>query len=201
MCILSHDDDSNKTSLGLLQGLRADDQVAWQRLSALYRPLLDFWCRNAHLQEADAADISQEVFIAVHRKIGEFRREKATDTFRGWLRTITHNKIYDLARRRRSPPVMTNGGDLFDQQAAPVAVEDADDDPMVEAQLLYRRALDLIRRDFEDHTWSAFWKVVIEGRDAAEVALELGVKINVIYTAKSRVLKRLREEFSGFLDH
>ncbi len=78
--------------------------------------------------------------------------------------------------------------------------EDAED-ATAEARILYRRALALIQQDFEDHTWRAFWGVVIDGRGASAVALDLGVEINVVYLAKSRVLKRLREEFEGLLEH
>ena len=196
----SRNNDSSGTSLGLLQGLRADEDVAWQRLVALYSPLIDLWCRREHLQEADLADIRQEVFVVVKRKICEFRRESPSDSFRGWLRTITHNKIVDLRRRVQADPAETGKRDQLDQTAARVSQED-EDEPTAEGRILYRRALSLIQQDFEDHTWRAFWGVVIDGRAAAEVAFDLGVPINVVYLSKSRVLKRLRAEFSGMLDH
>ena len=198
--MVSDNDNSSGTSLGMLEGLRANEEVAWQRLVELYSPLIDLWCRRFQLQQADTADIRQEVFLAVRRKIGDFHRESATDSFRGWLRTITRNKINDLGRRRRSQPEGTGVGDQLEQTAAQVAQEDGDD-TTAEGRILYRRALALIQQDFEDCTWRAFWGVVIDGRSATAVALDLGVSVNVVYLAKSRVLKRLREEFTVLLDH
>lgn len=197
----SQGEDSSSTSLGLLQGLQANEQLAWQRLVELYSPLLDHWCRLAGLQEADAADVRQEVFLAVSRKIGDFRREPAAGSFRGWLRAITRNKIADLARRRRGQPAGTGNEDAFDAIATKADPEDADSKiATVEAQILYRRALALIQQDFEEQTWRAFWGVVIDDRDASAVAHDLGVSVNAVYLAKSRVLARLREEFASLLD-
>lgn len=179
--------------------MRADEKGAWQRLVELYGPLIDLWCRCGRLQEADAADIRQEVFMVVRRKIGDFRRESANDSFRGWLRTITRNKIADWGRLGKSRPAETGLLDRLDQTAARADRGD-EDDPATEGRILYPRALALIQRDFEDRTWRAFWGVVIDGRSATAVALDLGVPVNAVYLAKSRVLKRLREEFEGLLD-
>jgi len=62
------------------------------------------------------------------------------------------------------------------------------------------RALELMRADFQPVTWQACWEFVVRDRPAAEVAAELGITINTVYLAKSRVLRRLREELAGLLD-
>src|SRR5262245_63501950 len=86
---------SASTSLGLLDRVRADDPAAWDRLVALYAPLVLHWCRRFALPEQDAPDVFQEVFRAVTGHIRAFRKDRAGDTFRGWLRTITRNKVHD----------------------------------------------------------------------------------------------------------
>ena len=78
--------------------------MAWDRLSLLYAPLVFHWCRRRGLREADAADIVQDVFQAVATHLQPFRKQEPADTFRGWLRTITENKIHDHFRRRRTRP-------------------------------------------------------------------------------------------------
>jgi len=78
-------DATADTSLRLLVRAKAQDPAAWQRLVSLYGPLVERWCRQANLQDADGADVRQEIFLAVHRNIGQFRLEKTGDTFRGWL--------------------------------------------------------------------------------------------------------------------
>jgi RNA polymerase sigma-70 factor (ECF subfamily) len=190
------------TSATLLERARARDQAAWQRLVDLYEPLILRWCRQAKLGPADAADIKQEVFLAVSGHIGAFRLEEAGHTFRGWLRMITRNKIRDHLRRVPPDHVRTGGGDAYEgllsvQSAEPPegpAPELAD-----ELAVLYRRALELIVTDFEEVTWKAFWRVVVEGQPPAGVAQDLGITRNAVYLAKARVLQRLREEFKDLI--
>src|SRR5271165_3129364 len=95
---------STSTSRSLLERVRADDSAAWDRLVSLYAPLVLYWCRRWGLQDEDAADVFQEVFLAVATHIGRFHKTQPGDTFRGWLRTITSNKVLDLFRRRKRDP-------------------------------------------------------------------------------------------------
>jgi RNA polymerase sigma-70 factor (ECF subfamily) len=199
--MVSKGENAHSTSLGLLKGLQANEPAAWKRLVELYGPLLDHWCRSAELQEADVADVRQEVFLAVTRKMGEFQRQATTGSFRGWLRTITRHKIADLGRRGRAHPAGTGCDRQLGQMAAkPDAGEVDNAEAVLESRILYRRALALIQEDFEESTWKAFLGVVIDGRSAVDVAADLGVSVNVVYLAKSRVLARLREEFTAVLD-
>ena len=90
---------SLSTSKSLLDRAREGDATAWDRLSLLYAPLVFHWCRRCGLREADTADIVQDVFQAVATHLRPFRKQEPADTFRGWLRTITGNKIHDHFRR------------------------------------------------------------------------------------------------------
>src|SRR5262245_44720895 len=102
---------SSATPRSLLDQARADDPSAWERLVHLYAPLVLHWCRGGHLQEQDIADVFQEVFQAVAAHLTTFRKERAGDTFRGWLRTITRNKLRDHFRRRGREPEGVGGTD------------------------------------------------------------------------------------------
>jgi RNA polymerase sigma-70 factor, ECF subfamily len=192
------------TSLSLLERARARDAAAWDRLARLYSPLVDGWCRQAGLQDADAADVRQEVFLAVAGGINEFRHDAAGGTFRGWLRGITQHKIGDHWRRTRAGQAGAGGSDAY-QQFLQLPAEGPDDSqnpsPPEEINILYRRALELMATDFEEHTWKAFWRVVVEGQRPAAVAADLNVTANAVYLAKARVLARLREEFRDLIDH
>jgi RNA polymerase sigma-70 factor (ECF subfamily) len=179
-------------SSSLLDRVRAADAAAWVRLADLYTPLVYRWCRQAGLQAADAADVGQQVFLAVARKVRDFRRDREGDSFRGWVRAITRNKVHDHFRARAG--AAADGGDaLRDVAEAPA------DDPEEEG-ILYRRAVELIRAEFEPRTWQAFWQVVVDGRPPADVAQSLGTTPNAVYLAKARVLRRLREEFADLMD-
>ena len=190
------------TSRSLLVRAGENDSAAWQRLVSLYSPLVYRWCRQAGLQRADAADVGQEVFQSVARGLASFRHRRPTDTFRGWLRTITKNKIKDWRRRR---PGELTGVPGLEQRAGAKSqhyeLPEADDSlNQREAQMVVTRALQLIRRDFHERTWRAFEQVTLEGARAREAAERLGMSINAVYMARWRVLHRLREEFADLLE-
>ena len=189
-------------SSSLLARVRACDQAAWERLVNLYSPLVYRWCRQSGLQAADAADVGQQVFLAVARKVGDFRRDRDGDSFRGWLRAIAMNRLFDY--RRALEKNRAEGGDALDGLAQLAAEDsgatDTQSERDVEEAILFRRAMDLMRTEFEDKTWQAFWQVLIDGRTPADVAHDLGMTANAVYLARGRVLRRLREEFADLID-
>ncbi|HLY09276.1 MAG TPA: sigma-70 family RNA polymerase sigma factor [Planctomycetota bacterium] len=183
------------TSSSLIDRVRADEAGAWDRLVALYAPLLYHWCRRWKLQDEDLADVFQEVFKTLVLHIGGFRRDKEGDTFRGWLRTITRNKVLDHFRKHRFEQVAGSDADgRLSQIPAPEADPQADPEEAEELRRLFLRGLDLIRNEFEDRTWQAFWRTAVDGRAPKDVALELSMSSGAVRVAKSRVLQRLREE-------
>jgi len=185
-----------ETSPTLLQRAQANQAGAWERLVELYGPLVYHWCGRSQLAPEDTADVFQEVFRAVAGHIADFRRDRPGDSFRGWLRTIARNKIRDHFRRAQDQPRAVGGTDAQQRlQAVPEAML-PDDDPS-EADVVRRqlqRALELIRGDFEERTWNAFWQVQMEGRGTDEVSAELGMTAAAVRKAKLRVLRRLRQE-------
>jgi RNA polymerase sigma-70 factor, ECF subfamily len=188
---------SAATSRSLLERLKADDAAAWDRLVALYTPLLYRWCRRRGLRDQEIADVLQDVFQAVATHIAGFRKERAGDTFRGWLRTIARNKVNDHLRRRGREPEGAGGTDAqarlagVPESAPPESGSSSDDRA---DRLLLGRVLDLIRGEFEPRTWQAFWRTAVEGRSPAEVGDELAMSPGAVRVAKSRILRRLREE-------
>jgi RNA polymerase sigma-70 factor (ECF subfamily) len=189
------------TSPSLLLRVQASQAGAWERLVDLYAPLVYHWCRRARLSAEDAADVFQEVFRAVARHIGGFRRDRAGDSFRGWLRTITRNKIRDHFRRHEQEPQGRGGTDAqLSLQAVPNPVlpeEDASEIDLVHRQL--HRVLEEIRGEFEERTWQAFWQVQMEERDTDAVGAALGMTAAAVRKAKFRVLRRLRQELGDLL--
>ncbi|MBI1914343.1 MAG: sigma-70 family RNA polymerase sigma factor [Planctomycetes bacterium] len=184
------------TPASLLERLRRpDDPAAWDRFVELYTPLLYYWARCTGLQQADAADLVQEVLVVLFRKLPEFTYDKQR-SFRNWLRTITLNKWRESKRRRA--PVSFEAGAALDEVAAP-------DDMAALEEKEYRRhlvgqALEVLRDEFPATTWKAFEEYALNNRHAEEVAAELGLRVGRVYAAKSRVLSRLRQELDGLLD-
>jgi RNA polymerase sigma-70 factor (ECF subfamily) len=189
--------------LGLLERIKNLDQAAWERMVSLYSPLVYRWCRRAGLQAADAADVGQEVFRSVARKIVDFRRNHEGDTFRGWLCIITRNKIRDSFRRKRRELAGVGGSEAQQRllQVRSTAWDDGDS-PCDEddRKFLYRRIIELVHDQFAERTWQAFWGVAVDEQRPAEVASALGMSVNAVYLAKSRVLRRLREELAGLVE-
>jgi len=191
------------TSTSLLAEAKAGSPIAWQHLLEVYTPWVYQWCRHCGLQAADAADVAQEVFVAVARGITDFRRDSAGGSFRGWLWTITRNKIRDSARRRHGSP-QAQGGTEARVQLAQIA-EDASEPSSQDLADRYRgslqrRALELIRASVEPRTWDAFWRVTVEGCDPSSVAHDLGLSLKAVYDANYRVRRKLRNELEGLLE-
>lgn len=184
---------TSPTLLDRLRQRHAKD--AWEHFVELYTPMLLAWCRRLGLADADAADLTQSVFVILCERLPEFRYDPQR-SFRSWLKTILLNTWRNQLRSRRARP--SHGGDAL------VDIEDTDPrldlDEAEYRAVLVRRALTLMQERFEPATWQACWKFVVDGRPADEVARETGLSTNAVYLAKSRVLRQLRHELQGFLD-
>jgi RNA polymerase sigma-70 factor (ECF subfamily) len=189
-------DAPSSTSSSLLERVKARQPEAWGRLVDLYAPLVYRWCRQLGLRAADAGDVVQEVFGSVVSSIDDFRGSEHRGSFRAWLRSITRHRVSDHFRRQHGQPEAVGGSSVqqelrqLPQPDGPPSASDSthSEDP------LWRRALELVRAEFEDRTWRAFWRVVVDAQRPADVADELGMTIHAVYKAKSRVLRRVRQQ-------
>jgi RNA polymerase sigma-70 factor (ECF subfamily) len=186
----------------LIDRARSRDDEAWGRLVDLYRPLVCFWCATAGVRGADADDVVQEVFQSALTSLAGFRKEQPGDTFRGWLRTITRRQLGRHYERLSRHPRASGGTDaqLRLAEVADTPLDLPDDDPLPERQGLYRRALEMVRAEFEEKTWTMFWLTVVENHAPATVAPQLGVTPATVRKAKSRVLHRLKQEIGDAID-
>ena len=186
----------DSTPASLLQPLREPDaQHQWERFVDLYTPLLYFWACRAGLNGADASDLVQDVFVILLRRLPTFVYDPR-HSFRAWLRTVTLNRSRrrcagarpslpwpaSRSRNRRLPPRRRRCG--------------------AGCSRLSGRSR---RRDHESEfqgaaTWQACWALIVDGKSGAAVAAELGMNLDAVYAAKSRVLRRLRQELEGLLD-
>jgi RNA polymerase sigma-70 factor (ECF subfamily) len=191
------------TPVSLLERLRVrPDDASWRRLVDLYTPLIRDWLRRHSLQPPDADDLAQEVMAVVIREMPHFQHDQRTGAFRRWLRTVTVNRVRGFWRGRQGRPIATGDSNfegvlaqLEDPASGLSRAWDEEHDRHV-----VRRLLELIEPDFEPATWKAFRGLVLEERDTAEVARELGLTPNAVRIAKSRVLSRFRQEIAGLLD-
>ena len=196
-------EEPSSVSSSLLERLKVKSPEAWRRLIYLFGPLVYQRCRQNGLQPADASDVFQDVFRAVATDIGSFRRDRPGDTFRGWLWTITRNKLADFWDGQQKHPQGRGGSDALKKLESLAAGDPVEvgqpSDPGTPGSL-YQRALRLVQDEFEGQTWKAFWRVSVDGCSPADVADELGMSVNAVYIAKTRVLRRLRQELGDLLD-
>jgi len=192
--------DDLSTSLSLIQRVKSQNATAWEQLVDVYGPMVYSWCRVRGLNEHDSSDLVQTIFLSVSMTIEKFRHEQTTDTFRGWLRTITRHAIADHFRAINERPQARGGTtgqirihDFVDSEAsAPGDVSDSDI-PMTERAMLCRRFLEILRPEFEPQVWTSFERTAIHGDRAVDVAENLGITVSSVYKSKTRVLNKLRQ--------
>jgi RNA polymerase sigma-70 factor (ECF subfamily) len=190
---------SPSTQGSLLLRIRdLQDRVAWGEFVGIYAPLIHAYGRHRGLQDADAADLAQEVLRRVARSVPEFRYDPVKGSFRGWLFTITRNELRKLAARQARGAGGTGDTEvrqLLEQQPDPAADED---DWRREYQWhLFHWAAEKVRAEFHESTWQAFWRTAVTGKDVSAVAAELGISPGAVYVARSRVTARIRQEIAA----
>ena len=184
--------NSRTTNPSLLLRIRdSGDSRSWHEFAEVYGPVIRGYCVRRGLQEADVADVTQEVLAQVARSIESFDYQPGRGTFRAWLGTVTRNKIsrfFELNGRH----AQSAGGDASAAQLATDG-EDAEWSAEFHARIL-EAALARIRGDFESTTWNAFVHVWSGDQPAPVVAKRFEMTIDAVYAAKSRILRRLRDE-------
>ena len=189
-------DESPLTRVSLLVQIRAgSNHAAWQEFVNLYGPVVYGFARKRGLQDADAADLMQDVLRSVSSAIGRLDYDRRQGTFRGWLFTITRNKVFNFLSARRIRPQAS--GDTTTNRL--LSEEPDGHDGSDTWELEYQRrlaalAMDRVKGEFQENTWRAFWLTAVEGLAAADVAKQVGMSPGAIYVAKSRVLARLKDE-------
>ena len=189
------------TSISLLDRLKGarPDASDWNRLQGIYLPLISRWLGRVPGLGADADDLAQEVFVVVIREIPRFQRQRE-GSFRAWLRQVTVNKIRTFRRKRnRRPMVGVDATDGFLDSLADPSGDLAREWDLDHDRHVFEKLLALVQPDFSATTWEAFRRFAVDGLPATRVAEEMGLSVNAVLQAKSRILKRLREEAGDLL--
>jgi RNA polymerase sigma-70 factor (ECF subfamily) len=183
------------TRATLLVRLRdAGDEDAWQQFLELYAPVVFRLYRRRGLQDADAADLTQDVLQAVAVGVSRLEYDPAKGTFRGWLYGIASNKWKDFLDRRRRHPQGTGDSAVVELiHAIPAAEDEAGQWEREYQQRLFSVAADKVRPVVGDSTWQAFWQTAVDGRPARDVARDLNMSVGAVYVAKSRVVARIKQ--------
>ncbi len=182
------------TRLSLLLRLRDPrDHDAWVEFVSLYEPVIYRVLRRTGLQDADALEILQELFLAVNRNIGCWEHGAERGSFRGWLRRVTRNLVVSWVRRQKRQ-VMTSFVDLDALLESQPAVDGPETDEFDRElrRALFHLASERVRGEVRPQTWQAFWDIAVSGASVAEAANKLGMTAGAVRVAKCRVIARLR---------
>jgi RNA polymerase sigma factor (sigma-70 family) len=181
--------ESSSTSASLLKRIRStDDHAAWREFVHRYWRLVWWFGRSAGLSEQDAEEVVQEVFIDVAKVAVSLEYEREKGRFRGMLQVIARRRIIDRFRKRRA----SAGNDAaFAHLEAGDSWKETWRRQELRAELL--ATLDLVARDVEPVTYQAFQLYVLEEWPVKKVASYLSISEDSVYTAKSRIIERLRQ--------
>jgi RNA polymerase sigma-70 factor (ECF subfamily) len=190
-----------ETRASLLVRIRdGRDQDAWRQFLHVYGPVVYSFARKRGLQDADAADLMQDVMRSVAKAAQDLNYDPRKGTFRGWLFTVTRNRIYSFLSKERHREQAVGDTAAYEQlENLPSADGETDWDQEYQRRV-FTWAADTIRSEFRQNTWAAFWQTAVEGKSPGEVSKGLGLSPGAIYVAKSRVLARLREKVQEFED-
>jgi RNA polymerase sigma-70 factor (ECF subfamily) len=190
------------TRKSLLVRAQTGDENAWKDLTDLYRPLIIGWLRYQAVPADEIDDLVQDILLAVFQHLPSFNHSGRLGAFRAWLRTIVHTRTCDFWKGRGRQAVASGDSGVAealrqveDPAGAPDRLWDEEHDRYV-----LRCLLELMELEFEPSTLQAFRRVVLEGASSRDVARDLGLSVGAVYAAKSRVLRRLRQEAEGLLD-
>jgi RNA polymerase sigma-70 factor (ECF subfamily) len=187
------------TRASLLLRLRdPQDHRAWVEFVNLYEPVIYRLLRRHGLQDSDAWEIIQELFLAVSRNISRWDPAKERGSFRGWLRRVVRNLVINWLKHRDRRVIATGGSDMLAMlEMLPVTEDPASAEFDYELRrAMFQHAAEQVRADIQPASWEAFWETSIAGKSPAEVAGKLGMSVGAVRVAKCRVLARLRAEVS-----
>jgi RNA polymerase sigma-70 factor (ECF subfamily) len=171
------------------------DGQAWAQFVEVYAPLIYGFARKHGLQDADAADLTQEVLRVLPAAAQRLDYDPARGSFRGWLFTVVRNKLRNFTERQRQP----RGTGDTEMQHRLAEQPGRNEDPTKAWDQAYQRrvftwAAEQVRGSVTEATWQAFWQTAVEGKGGKEAAASLGMTVAAVYLAKSRVMARLKEQ-------
>ena len=187
------------TRASLLFRLRdSQDHEAWVEFVEIYEPAVYRQLRKCGLQDADARELMQELFVAVNRQIARWELAKERGSFRGWLRRVTRNLVINWMKHGQRRMVAFGGSEsqsLFDELTAEDCPESTEFDRELR-RAIFQRASELVRLEQSPKAWQAFWATAVDGKTPGIVAQELEISDGAVRVAKCRVLARLKEVVS-----
>lgn len=186
--------EAPETRASLLVRVRdARDGPAWSRFVQIYAPLIHGFARKKNLQDADAADLTQDVLAAVAHALRQFDYDPARGSFRGWLFTAVRRRLAHYLQKRPHQPQGSGDTEVLHLLAQQPAAEESQLWDQEFERRLFHWAAEQVRPTVKESSWQAFWRTAVGAEVPREVARDLGLSVAAVYMAKSRILGRLKE--------
>jgi len=192
----------DETRQSLLLRAQTGEENAWKDLTDLYRPLIIGWLNRQGVPAGDLEDLSQDILLRVVKHLPTFEHSGRRGAFRSWLRTIVCSRTADYWRGVDAG-AQAEGGSGATAALQLIADPNSDLNRQWDEQhdrYVFNRLLDLVEEEFEATTMQAFRRLALNGASGAETAAELGLSVAAVYAARSRVLRRIRQEAEGLID-
>lgn len=193
MCLMQFDNSELRTRGSILRMLREEHESsgAWEEFVRIYGNQVIRWCRGCGLQDADAADVSQDVLIRFWKHAARFTYDPSR-RFRSYLRQIVRAALADWSERRgpQARASIDVGGVLESLPAREeliARIEEAYDTELLDL------AMREVKGRVKPHTWQAFHMLAIERLPGEEVARRLAMDANLAYVARRNVQRMIRE--------
>lgn len=187
---MDHIDRERSTRPSLLLRVRSgSDQSAWHEFVEIYGPMIFGFCRFRKLQESDASDVTQDVMVRLSKAMPSFEYQPQLGRFRDWLGKVVYRELL----RHWNKEKKHEAAEPMDNLVTADAASDSDWVDFFQSEIL-RLSFERIRGEFEPETVQIFELAWSEDLPATEVAQKLNTSVDKVYVAKSRVLKRLRQE-------
>jgi RNA polymerase sigma-70 factor (ECF subfamily) len=185
-----------RQSLLVRLGERSDD--AWAEFLAIYEQAIRHYCRAKGLQDADARDVTQNVLTAVAKHIDRWDPDPRKGSFRGWLLTVARNIVVDSLVDLRRRATAGGASEVEELLAELPDSEETDASAFLleYRRLVFHRVAEQVKREVRKTTWQAFWMTTLEAQKPEQVAQVLGVSVGSVYTAKCRVVARIRAKIA-----
>lgn len=195
-------DELLQTRQSLLMRLKKQEGDAWREFIAIYEQAIFRYCRARGLQDADAQDATQEVLAAVHDRVESWDAETSKGSLRAWLFRVARNVAIDAIRRRARQASASGDTGVAQLLAELPNTEEAQASAFKweYQRAMFQHVAQQVRPEVKDATWQAFWLTAIEGQSAERVAKKLEVSVGTIYTAKCRVVARIRDKIAELDD-
>ncbi len=176
--------DTRLSLIGRLANPR--DASAWGFFENSYQSAIYRYARSRGLKPDEAMDVVQEVMLAVHRQAMHWKPSGRVGSFRAWLsETARRSTLASIRFRSRCGQPHASESQVVDTNDESTVSND-------DREWLFYSAVAEIEKETNPEHWQAFWMIAIEGKAAPRVALELGLKLGTVYSAKSRILARIR---------